>query len=57
MIDILETVKKVAIPDSPVLIYGESGVGKELIARAIHDASERAENPISRSTAGQSRKT
>ncbi|MBI5204365.1 MAG: sigma-54-dependent Fis family transcriptional regulator [Nitrospirae bacterium] len=45
MIDILETVKKVAIPDSPVLIYGESGVGKELIARAIHDASERAEKP------------
>ncbi|MDO9287224.1 MAG: sigma-54 dependent transcriptional regulator [Thermodesulfovibrionales bacterium] len=45
MLDILETVKKVASPDSPVLIYGESGVGKELIARAIHDASERAEKP------------
>ncbi len=45
MTEILETVKKVAIPDSPVLIYGESGVGKELIARAIHDASERAEKP------------
>ena len=28
-----------------MLIYGESGVGKELIARAIHDASERTEKP------------
>jgi DNA-binding NtrC family response regulator len=43
MLDILETVKKVALSDFSVLIYGESGVGKELIARAIHDASERAE--------------
>ncbi|TAL26480.1 MAG: sigma-54-dependent Fis family transcriptional regulator, partial [Nitrospirae bacterium] len=46
MLNILETVKKVAAPDSPVLIYGESGVGKELIARAIHDASDRAEKPF-----------
>lgn len=43
MLDILETVKKVALSDFPVLVYGESGVGKELIARAIHEASKREE--------------
>jgi DNA-binding NtrC family response regulator len=44
MLEILETVKKLAVSNFPVLIYGESGVGKELIAKAIHDASGRAEN-------------
>ena len=42
MLDILETVKKVATSDLPVLISGESGVGKELVARAVHDESGRA---------------
>ncbi len=37
-------VDKVAASDSTVLIYGESGVGKELIARAIHAKSPRAGN-------------
>ncbi len=46
MTEILETVRKVAVTDTPVLIYGESGVGKELVAKAIHDASERAERPF-----------
>lgn len=46
MLDILETVKKVALSDFPVLVYGESGVGKELIAKAIHEASKREEKPI-----------
>lgn len=46
MLGILETVKKVAMSASPVLIYGESGVGKELIARAIHEASKTAEGPF-----------
>jgi DNA-binding NtrC family response regulator len=46
MEEILETVRKVATSDLPVLVYGESGVGKELIARAVHDASPRAEKPF-----------
>ena len=46
MLEILENVKKVALSDFPVLICGESGVGKELLARAIHDASRRAEGPF-----------
>lgn len=38
MADIMATVKKVGGVQTPVLIVGESGVGKELIARAIHRA-------------------
>jgi len=46
MLEILETVKKVAMSDLPVVIYGESGVGKELVAKAIHNTSDRAEKPF-----------
>jgi DNA-binding NtrC family response regulator len=46
MLEILDQVKTVAMSDFPVLIHGGSGVGKELIARAIHDASKRAEGPF-----------
>jgi formate hydrogenlyase transcriptional activator len=38
---VLEDVRSVAAVDCPVLIRGETGTGKELIARAIHDASTR----------------
>jgi transcriptional regulator with GAF, ATPase, and Fis domain len=41
MRNVFETVRKVAPTDAPVLILGESGVGKELVARAIHEASGR----------------
>jgi two-component system, NtrC family, response regulator AtoC len=43
---ILKTVKKVAAADSNVLISGETGVGKELIARAIHLAGPRRARPF-----------
>jgi DNA-binding NtrC family response regulator len=42
----LELVKKVALTDSTVLIIGESGVGKELVARSIHKASLRRDKPF-----------
>ncbi len=46
MFEIFDHVKRVALSPFPTLIYGESGVGKELLARAIHHDSERADRPF-----------
>lgn len=43
---VLEQVGQVAPTNSTVLIYGETGTGKELLARAIHHRSRRSERPL-----------
>jgi formate hydrogenlyase transcriptional activator len=43
---VLEQAKRVAAADSTVLIQGETGTGKELIAHAIHNASPRSGHPL-----------
>ncbi|MCX7771348.1 MAG: sigma-54 dependent transcriptional regulator [Proteobacteria bacterium] len=46
MKDILNTIEKIAPYRQPVLITGESGVGKEIVARLIHEKSPRAKHPF-----------
>jgi len=45
---VLKEVDQVAATDASVLIFGETGTGKELIARAIHDNSMRKQGPMVR---------
>jgi len=46
MLDIYETIRQVAPATTAVLLTGETGTGKELIAHAIHRNSPRKENPF-----------
>ncbi len=46
MKEIINSIEKIAPYRQPVLITGESGVGKEVVARLIHEKSMRAKNPF-----------
>jgi len=46
MRQVFDMIEKVKDTDGTVLLIGESGVGKELVAKAIHYGSKRAENPF-----------
>src|SRR5213594_3656261 len=46
LLEVLETVRKIADSHSTVMITGESGTGKELIAQAIHQQSNRRDKPF-----------
>ena len=46
MRQVVELARRVAVTDASVLILGETGVGKEVLAQAIHDWSARREQPF-----------
>jgi transcriptional regulator with PAS, ATPase and Fis domain len=46
MVGMIKFLKQVALTDSNVLITGETGTGKELVARMVHKYSSRAQNPF-----------
>ena len=46
ILNISKLIKKLALTESRVLITGETGTGKELVARKIHKSSQRSENPF-----------
>ncbi|MEK6155527.1 sigma 54-interacting transcriptional regulator [Flavobacteriaceae bacterium 3-367] len=52
MLEVLNQIQQVAGTDATVLINGETGTGKELVARAIHQASNRNGKPMVRINCG-----
>ncbi len=46
MAEVRRLIERVAAADSTVVIYGETGTGKELVAREIHARSRRADQPL-----------
>lgn len=46
MTDVLKTINKIAATNLSVLITGETGTGKEVIAKTLHERSERASKPF-----------
>lgn len=49
---VMDVVERVASKDIPVLVTGETGTGKEIIATALHDLSRRAAGPLVRVNCG-----
>ncbi len=52
LLDLLAKVGRVAPTDTTVLVWGETGTGKELIARAIHNRSSRRGRPLTKVNCG-----
>jgi transcriptional regulator with GAF, ATPase, and Fis domain len=50
--EVMQQVERVAGSDVPVLIFGETGSGKEVVARSIHNRSRRARGPFLRVNCG-----
>ncbi|WP_297887852.1 sigma 54-interacting transcriptional regulator [Sulfurihydrogenibium sp.] len=46
ILEIIDTIKKISNTSATVLLTGESGVGKEIFAKAIHNLSERSDKPF-----------
>jgi DNA-binding NtrC family response regulator len=45
-LDVTQRARLFATTEAPVLVHGETGVGKELLARAIHESGARADGPF-----------
>ena len=52
MQDVFRITRKVATSPATILLSGETGTGKELIARALHELSDRASGPFIRVNCG-----